>query len=60
VRFNLGDGDPAFGHTGGVPGFSTIALRTTGGRCVILWQNGIDLYGMLSTDTPFIRAALAA
>jgi len=59
VRFDFGVGDVAFGHTGGVPGYSTIALRTTAGRCVVLWQNGIDVYDMLSTDAPFIRAALS-
>jgi D-alanyl-D-alanine carboxypeptidase len=60
VRFDFGAGDVAFGHTGGAPGYSTIALRTTAGRCVVLWQNGIDVYDMLSTDAPFIRAALSA
>jgi D-alanyl-D-alanine carboxypeptidase len=60
VRFDFGVGDVAFGHTGGVPGYSTIALRTATGRCVVLWQNGMDLYDMLSTDAPFIRAALSA
>jgi D-alanyl-D-alanine carboxypeptidase len=60
VRFDFGVGDVAFGHTGGAPGYSTIALRTAAGRCVVLWQNGIDVYDMLSTDAPFIRAALSA
>jgi hypothetical protein len=29
------------------------------GRCVILWQNGLDDHDPLSADAPFIRAALA-
>jgi D-alanyl-D-alanine carboxypeptidase len=58
VRYDLGTGNVAFGHTGGVPGYTMVAMRTQAGRCVILWQNGYDAYDPLSFDTPFIRAAL--
>ncbi|HEY8473571.1 MAG TPA: hypothetical protein VIL37_13175 [Natronosporangium sp.] len=44
----------------GVPGYATVAARTESGRCVVLWQNGMDLHDPLSTDTPFIQTALAA
>jgi hypothetical protein len=42
VRYDLGT--VAFGHTGGMAGFSTTAMRTPAGRCVILWQNGYDVH----------------
>lgn len=57
IRYEVGD-TVAYGQHGGAPGFTTLALRTTGGRCVVLWQNGIDLHHVLSSDAPFIRAAL--
>lgn len=58
VRFAFDGKQVAYGHTGGTPGFSAVALRTTTGRCVVLWQNGIDPTAVLDTDTPFIQAAL--
>jgi D-alanyl-D-alanine carboxypeptidase len=60
VRFDFGNGpdNVAYGHTGGMPGFTTVAMRTVSGRCVVLWQNGMDLYGPLTSDTAFIQAAL--
>jgi hypothetical protein len=36
-----------------------VAARTESGRCVVVWQNGIDLHDPLSSDTPFVQAALA-
>jgi D-alanyl-D-alanine carboxypeptidase len=59
VRYDFGGGTVAFGHTGGVVGYSTVAMRTPAGRCVILWQNGYDAHDPLPPDTPFIRAALS-
>ncbi len=60
VRYDFGTGSVAYGHTGGVPGFSTVAMRTEDGRSIALWQNGIDVHDMLGSDAPFIKAALAA
>lgn len=59
VRYDY-DGAVAFGHTGGTPGFSTVALRTTTGRCAVLYQNGLDAHDQLSSRCPFITAAVAA
>jgi D-alanyl-D-alanine carboxypeptidase len=59
VRLDLADGKLAYGHQGGVPGFTTVAARTGAGRCVVAWQNGIDLHDPLSWDAPFVQAALA-
>lgn len=60
LRCDFGAGNVAFGQTGGVPGYSTVALRNTAGRCVVLWQNGYDAHYQLSTDAPFVQAALSA
>lgn len=60
VRYDLGAGTVAFGHTGGTPGFSTVAMRTMTGRCIVLYQNGLDAHDQLSSRAPFITAALAA
>ncbi|MEJ7724211.1 MAG: hypothetical protein WKF64_07895 [Ilumatobacteraceae bacterium] len=60
VRYDFGDGNVAFGHHGGVPGFTTVALRTVAGRSIVLYQNGLDAHDILTSETPFIRAALAA
>jgi D-alanyl-D-alanine carboxypeptidase len=59
VRFDFGTGHIAYGHHGGTPGYTTVALRTESGRSVVVWQNGIDMYDLLSSDTPFVQAALA-
>jgi len=59
VRYERPDGTVAFGHHGGVPGYTTIAVRNTDGRTVVLCQNGIDLHDVLTSDTPFVAAALA-
>jgi D-alanyl-D-alanine carboxypeptidase len=59
VRYDFGTGNVAYGHTGGMPGYSTVAMRTEGGRSVVLWQNGADMHDQLSSDAPFIRAALS-
>jgi D-alanyl-D-alanine carboxypeptidase len=59
VRFDFATGNVAYGHAGGVPGYSTVAARTESGRCVVVWQNGMDLHDPLSSDTPFVQAALA-
>jgi hypothetical protein len=57
VRYER-DGVVAYTHHGGVPGYTTIVARTTGGRCVVLAQNGIDLPDALTSDAPFLTAAL--
>jgi D-alanyl-D-alanine carboxypeptidase len=59
VSYDFGTGNVAFGHSGGVPGYSTVAMRTRAGRCVVLWQNGDDAHDPLDFDNPFIRAALS-
>lgn len=58
VRFDFGTGNVAYGHQGGMPGYTTVAARTESGRCVVLWQNGMDLHAPLSSDTAFVQAAL--
>jgi len=59
VCYDFGSGAVAFGQQGGVPGFTTVAVRTTTGRCVVLIQNGIDLHDPLPARTPFMTAAVA-
>jgi D-alanyl-D-alanine carboxypeptidase len=59
VRFDFGTGNIAYGHQGGMPGYTTFAARTESGRCVVVWQNGADMHDPLSSDTPFVQAALA-
>lgn len=59
VRFDFATDDLAYGHHGGMPGFTTVAARTEPGRCVVVWQNCMDMHSPLSSDTPFIHAALA-
>ena len=59
VRYERPDGTVVFGHHGGVPGYTTLALRSTTGRTVVLAQNGIDLQDLLVSDNPFVAAALA-
>jgi hypothetical protein len=34
-------------------------MRTESGRGIVLWQNGIDMHNLLSSDDPFVQAALA-
>lgn len=58
VRYDYGNGTVAYGHHGGMPGYTCIAMRTQSGRSIVLWQNGIDMHNLLTEDTPFIRAAL--
>jgi D-alanyl-D-alanine carboxypeptidase len=60
VRYERPDGTVAFGHHGGVPGYTTMALRTAGGRAIVLCQNGTDLHDILGSHVPFVQAALAA
>jgi D-alanyl-D-alanine carboxypeptidase len=59
VRYERPDGTVAFGHHGGVPGWTTMALRTTARGTVVLAQNGIDLHDVLTSENPFVAAALA-
>lgn len=59
MRFEIEPGKVAYGHSGGVPGYTTIAWRTTAGRTIVLCQNGIDMNNMLTTDNaPFVMEAL--
>jgi D-alanyl-D-alanine carboxypeptidase len=59
VRFDFGTGNIAYGHHGGMPGYTCVAMRTESGRSIVLWQNGIDMHNPLSSDAPFVQAALA-
>lgn len=59
VRYDFGTGNVAYGHHGGMPGYTCVAMRTESGRGIVLWQNGIDMHDVLSSDAPFIQAALA-
>lgn len=60
VRYDFGAGMAAFGHTGGTPGFSTVAMRTTTGRRILLYQNGLGTHDQLPSQAPFVTAAIAA
>jgi len=46
-----------FGHHGGIPGYTTLALRSAAGRGIVLYQNGFDMHDVLTSETPFIDAA---
>ncbi|HEY2552308.1 MAG TPA: serine hydrolase domain-containing protein [Streptosporangiaceae bacterium] len=59
VRLDFGTGAIAYGHQGGMPGYTSVAARTESGRAVVLWQNGADMHDPLSSDSPFMQAALA-
>ena len=59
VRYDFGTGNVAYGHHGGMPGYTCVAMRTESGRGIVLWQNGIDMHNLLSSDDRFIQAALA-
>ena len=59
VRYDFGTGNVAYGHHGGMPGYTCVAMRTESGRGIVLWQNGIDMHNLLSSDDPFVQAALA-
>lgn len=59
VRYDFGTGNIAYGHHGGMPGYTCVAMRTESGRSIVLWQNGIEMHNPLSSDAPFIQAALA-
>ena len=48
----------AYGHSGGIPGYTTIAWHIPGRRTIILCQNGIDLNAMLTTENPFVLEAM--
>jgi D-alanyl-D-alanine carboxypeptidase len=60
LRYDFGSGRVAFGQQGGVPGYTTVALRTTTGRCVVLVQNCIDLHDPLPGRAEFVVAAATA
>lgn len=60
VRYDPGTGTVAFGHAGGVAGYTTVAMRTRAGRCMILWQNCYDAHDPLTWSTPFIQTALCS
>ena len=57
-RFPL-TGTPAYGHQGGMPGYTSVVARTEAGRSVVVLQNGIDMHGPLSSDNEFMQVALA-
>jgi hypothetical protein len=59
VRFDFGTGNIAYGHQGGMPGYTCVAVRTEGGRAAVVWQNGADMHDPLSSDAAFVQAALA-
>jgi hypothetical protein len=46
-------------HGRGGPGYTTVVLRTAGGRTIVPGQNGIDLHDVLTSDPPFVATALA-
>jgi len=58
VRYDFGGGRVAFGHQGATPGFSTVAMRTTTGRSIVLYQNGLDAHDQLPARAPFMTAAM--
>jgi D-alanyl-D-alanine carboxypeptidase len=59
VRYDFGTGNVAYGHHGGMPGYTCVAMRAESGRGIVLWQNGIDMHNLLSSDDPFVQTALA-
>jgi D-alanyl-D-alanine carboxypeptidase len=59
VRYDFGTGNVAYGHHGGMPGYTCVAMRTESGRSIVLWQNGIDMHNLLTSDDPFVQTALA-
>jgi hypothetical protein len=58
VRYDFGTGNIAYGHHGGMPNYTNIAMRTESGRAVVLWQNGCDMHDILTDSAPFVQAAL--
>jgi hypothetical protein len=58
VRYDFGTGNMAYGHHGGVFGYTNIAMRTQSGRAVVLWQKSIDMHEILTDDAPFVQVAL--
>jgi D-alanyl-D-alanine carboxypeptidase len=58
VRYTFDSGVTAYGHQGGMAGFTSMVLRTDAGRCVVLYQNALDLFAPLNYDAAFIAAAV--
>jgi D-alanyl-D-alanine carboxypeptidase len=58
VRYAYEDGNVLFGDHGGLPGFTTLALRSTTGRTFVLYQNGFDMHRVLTSDNPFVKEAV--
>jgi D-alanyl-D-alanine carboxypeptidase len=58
VRYDFGTEHIAYGHHGGMPNYTNIAMRTETGRTVVLWQNGCDMHNILTDSAPFVQAAL--
>jgi D-alanyl-D-alanine carboxypeptidase len=56
----IGGDTRVYGHHGGVPGFTSMVVRTKAGRNVVLYQNGIDMEDCMAFDVPFIVAAVTA
>ena len=59
VRFEFTPGAVAYGHQGGMPGYTSVVARTGAGRSVVVLQNGIDMHDPLSSDNEFMQVALA-
>jgi D-alanyl-D-alanine carboxypeptidase len=59
TRYDFG-GTIAYGHHGGVPGYTTMAFGTTGGRAVVIFQNCMDVPDILDSDEPYVAALVTA
>jgi hypothetical protein len=35
-------------------------VRSATGRCIVLYQNGIDVHDVLTSENPFVTAAMSA
>lgn len=59
-RHTLSNGRICVGHTGGTPGFNTVAMASPAGRVAILYRNALDVANPLPVDLPVIRTCLRA
>jgi len=60
VRYTFGPDTVAYGHQGALAGFTGVVMRTTAGRCVILYQNCYDVASPLPYNPPFVELACSA